>query len=175
MLDEAFNLGVALACVSNDMPVGQFTKCAAVAARMQQPDAVPAKRLVIKAAHDVMAFCGEANTAPAHHLRLVANLPGWSAHAEDVYSSVVKSCSIAAMMEKRAFNEAVEGMGSLAKGIGYAGLAAGGGLGSLYWLMSRHATQDEADIEAKKQQRDYYRQLNNELQASLRRKYRYQA
>jgi hypothetical protein len=175
MNEEAFDLGVALGCVSNDVPLAAFTKLAAVADRMNQPDAASAKRLVIKAAHDVMTACGDGQSAPANHLAILHGTPGWSAHADEVYSTVVKSCAVVSLMEKRAFNDTIEGLGNVAKGIGYTGLMAGAGLGSLYWMLSRHASQDEADVEGKKQQLQYYKNLNHELNDSLRRKYRYTA
>jgi hypothetical protein len=173
MQNEAFNLGVALACVSHNLPMTSFPKLAGVAAKMQSAEAIPAKRLLIKSAHDVMVLCGTGHTAPARHLEILADLPGWSTHAEDVYHDLVKACALSETLEKHAFNEAVEGAGNLAKGIGYAGVLGGAGLGSLYWMLSRHATQNEADVEAKKRQLQYYQHLNHELQDSLRRKYRY--
>ena len=40
-------------------------------------------------------------------------------------------------------------------------------------MLSRHSTQDEKETEAKKQQLNYYQQLNREIQDSMQRKFRY--
>jgi len=140
---------------------------------MKREDSAPAKRLLLKSAHDIMVFCGDGHAAPARHLEILSELPGWSRHSEDVYLELVKACALSENLEKQAFAETVEGAGSLAKGLGYAGILGGAGLGSLYWLLSRHATQNEADVEAEKQKLNYYHHLNRELQDSLKRKYRY--
>lgn len=161
--------------MSHGRSPGELTKIAAVAHRMASPDAVPAKRLVVKSAHDVMCFCGDEFSAPAQHLKMIHELPGWSAHAEDVYGTVVKSCAVAECLEKHAFADAAEGIGSLAKGVGYTGVLGGAGLGALYWMLSRHASQGTADVESKKHQLAYYNQLNHELQESMRNKYPYNA
>jgi len=172
-MNDAFNLGVALECTSRGVSVGSFPKMAGVARAMALPEAAEAKRLVVKTAHDLMALCGDGRTAPAYHLQLLIDTPGWSAHADDVYGTLVKACALCESLEKHAFADAVEGAGNLAKGIGYAGVLGGAGLGSLYWYLSRHATQDDADIEAKKQQVKYYHNLNRELKDSLQRRYQY--
>src|ERR1019366_7801433 len=118
MHNDAFQLGVDLALLSNGRLPGELTKIAAVAHRMEHEDAVPAKRLVIKSAHDVMTYCGSEFTAPAQHLKILADMPGWSAHAEDVYSTLVKAAALSECLEKHAFADTVEGAGSLAKTIG---------------------------------------------------------
>ena len=173
-MEDAFQLGVNLALAARCLPFGSITKMAGVAATMQRPEAADAKRLVIKAAHDLMISCGDGYTAPARHLEILSSMPKWSSHAADVYSTIVQSCMAVQELEKRAFTDAIEGAGALAKGIGYAGVGGGMGLGALYWMLSRHATQDEADIAGKKHQLQYYRGLNKELQDSLRQKYRYE-
>ena len=171
--NDFFQLGADMALMANGRHPGDLHKIAAVAHRMASPDAAPAKRLVIKSAHDVMTICGGEFTAPAQHLKILHDLPGWSTHAQDVYETVVKSCALAETLEKRAFADTVEGVGSLAKGIGYAGIAGGAGLGALYWMLARHANQGDADVESKKHQLAYYNRLNAELKDSLQRKYQY--
>lgn len=173
MLTDAFNLGVALECVSRELDPASFPKMAGVAETMHRPEAIPAKRLFIKAAHDLMSLCGDGHTAPANHLQILDETPGWSAHADDVYSTLVRACALSESLEKHAFSDVTEGAADLAKGIGYTGVLGGAGLGSLYWLLARHATQDAADIEAKKKQLEYYKNLNREMQDSLQRKYKY--
>ena len=170
---DFFQLGVDMALMANGRKPAELHKIAAVAHRMASPDAVPAKRMVIKSAHDVMTFCGDEFTAPSQHLAILSNMPGWSTHAEDVYNTVVKSCSLAETLEKRAFADTVEGVGSLAKTLGYAGIGAGAGLGTLYWLLARHANQGSADVESKKHQLAYYNRLNAELKDSMQRRYQY--
>lgn len=166
-------MGVALECASRRIPLANFVKLAGVAERFDSPDAVPAKRLIIKAAHDLMICCGDEATAPAFHLQLLSEMPKWSSHAEDVCRTVVQTCATVQTLEKRAFEDVLSGAGALGRTIGYTGMAGGAGLGALYWMLSRHATQDEADIEGKKQQAQYYDRLNRDLQDSMRRKYRY--
>lgn len=174
-MNEAFQFGIQLECISRGIDPSDFHKYAAVAEVMASKEAAPAKRLLLKAAHDLMVLCGDGTKAAAFHLQQVIELPGWSTHADDVYNTVVQACAANDCLEKHAFNDTVEGLGHVAKGLGYAGVLGGAGMGSLYWLLSRHATQDEKDNEARKQQLNYYNQLNRELQDSLARKYRYNA
>lgn len=53
------------------------------------------------------------------------------------------------------------------KGIAGVGVGAGAGLGSLIWLMNRHASKDTNDIEALKAKVDYYNNLTDQIRQEL--------
>jgi len=135
----------------------------------------PAGRLLIKAARDVMVATGRGHTAPAFHLHFLSKSADWNEHAKEVALNVAQILEIFDPMRKQAFNLRDVGSAGLAAGKGalLGSMALGGGLGALYWMLSRHANQDTADIEAMQRQVDYYDELGRELEDSMRRKYRY--
>ena len=165
--------GIMLGCAEHQVAVTSFPFIQGMAKRANSPDNGPAGRALIKAAHDVMVACGYENTAPRMHLLLVAEQPAWNPHCQDVMNHVAGVLQVMAPMEKVAFSDVMSGIGTAARGVGYGSIGAGAGLGALYWLLSRHVTQDDADIEAKQQQADYYHSLSRELKDSMDRKYRY--
>jgi hypothetical protein len=136
----------------------------------------PAGRLLIKAARDVMVATGRGQTAPAFHLHFLSKSADWNEHTKEVARDVAEILEIFDPMRKQAFKlPDVVGAGAAAgKGALLGSMALGGGLGSLYWLLSRHANQDSADIEAMQRQVNYYDELGRELEDSMRRKYRYE-
>ncbi len=135
-------------------------------------------RLLLKMAHAVLQVTNAGDSAPAHHLRILHETPGWSKHASEVAGLVASTIMMLKPVEeeqfrKTAFSDLMSAGGQAGKMLGYGSLGAGAGLGALYWLLSRHATQDEADIEGMTRQVDYYDELGRNLQESMRRNYRY--
>lgn len=173
---NSHQLGILLACIENGVDPRDFSRIEGMAkAASQNPG--PVGRMIAKAAYDVMATCGRAHTAPANHLLMISKQASWCPQFQDVVDEVQRTLFVLLPLEKRAFQvsggDVLGALGSVGKGIGYGSLLAGGGLGALYWLLNRHSTQDESDIEAMKQQADYYQQLTRELEHNLRRKYNY--
>jgi hypothetical protein len=121
------------------------------------------------------ALCrsGREFTAPAFHLRMVKEAKDWSPHHQEVVDDVTRTVMALEPLKKMAFSDAMSGAGLALKGIGYGSLGLGAGAGALYWLLSRHANQDSADLEAMQKQVEYYNELGRELEESMRRKYRY--
>lgn len=141
--------------------------------KLASADGAAVERLLVKAAHACMFFSDMGHLAPAMHLKLVSDQSHWGPHCEEVATNVSRALSVLEPMHKQAFAEITEGIGAGTKGLGYASLGAGAGLGSLYWLLSRHANQEAANLEASKKQIEYYHQLSRELNHSMRRKYHY--
>ena len=173
-------LGEQLACIEFGVDPGTFPFHAGRAKVASASG--PLGRQVAKAAYDMMAQCGRGNTAPANHLLLISKQAAWHPQYQEVITTILDAARAVADLQKQAHTkQAVDSgditgaLGSLTKGLGYGSLAAGTGIGSLYWLLSRHASQDDADIESMKRRRDYYQQLTGEMEDSMRRKYRYEA
>lgn len=135
----------------------------------------PAARLMFKAARDLLVATGRGQSAPAYHLHFLSKSASWDVHAKEVASHVAQVIDVLGPMHKQAFNvRDVAGAGGLmGRGALLGSMMLGGGLGTLYWLLSRHSNQDAADIESMQNQVNYYNELSKELEDSMRRKYRY--
>lgn len=143
-------------------------------AKVWDAEGGPAGRLLIKAARDVLIATGAGHTAPAFHLHFLAKSADWNTHSKEVAADIARVLEIFEPHRKEAFVKDLTGAGMAgARGALLGSMALGGGLGSLYWLLSRHSNQDNADIEAMQRQVEYYNELSRELQDSMRRKYRY--
>lgn len=136
-------------------------------------DGEPVQRLVLKAASDCMRRFGAPGHPATWHAHFAAKSAVWTPHHRSIYDTVVRTCRMFDGLHKQAFADAASAVGLAGKGIGYGALLGGAGLGSLYWLLSRHASQDAAEVEAMKQQEEYYRRLGHQLQGSLDNEYRY--
>lgn len=147
-----------------------------IASGMDGAKSASAGRLVVKAARDVLVATGRGYSAPSFHLYFVAKSADWNRHCQDVTDHVVRVLKVLEPMQKQAFTvpDAIGAAGLAGRGALYTSLGLGGGLGTLYWLLNRHATQDDSDAESMKHQIHYYHQLSNELDDSLRRKYHYE-
>lgn len=135
----------------------------------------PIGRLIAKAAASVMTECGRGNTAPAIHLALISKQANWVPQYQETINLVLDCIKMLEPMEKAAFNvgDAVGAGESIAKGVGYGTLGAGMGAGALWWLLSRHALQNDSKEKAMQGQVDYYNQLSSELEDQLKRRYGY--
>ena len=133
----------------------------------------PIGRLIAKAAAAVMIECGRGNTAPAIHLALISKQANWVPQYQETVNLVLDCIKMLEPMEKAAFNvgDAVGAGESIAKGVGYGTLGAGMGAGALWWLLSRHALQNDSKEKAMQGQVDYYQQLTSELDDQMRRRY----
>jgi len=136
-------------------------------------DGEPVRRMVLKAAADCMHAFGAPGHPATWHAHFAAKSAVWTQHHAGLYDTVVRTCRLHDGLHKQAFADAAAAAGLAGKGIGYGALLGGAGLGSLYWLLSRHASQDAAEVEAMKQQEEYYRRLGHQLQGSLANEYRY--
>lgn len=136
----------------------------------------PSGRLLIKAAHDLLVATGRGRTAPAWHLHFLTKMSDWDAHSKEVAEHIGQVMEVLEPMRKQAFNvsDAIGAGGTVGRAALLTSLAAGGGLGSLYWLLSRHSNQDSSDIESMQNQVNYYNELSKEVEDSMRRKYRYE-
>lgn len=145
------------------------------AAEVWDKDGGPSARLLFKAARDLFIATGRPHCAPAYHLHFLSKSASWDEHAKEVAQLVVQTMEVLEPMRKQAMSlKDVVGAGTLAgRGALLGSIGAGAGLGSLYWMLSRHSNQDNADIEAMQKQVQYYRELSKELEDSMRRKYRY--
>lgn len=135
----------------------------------------PAARLVFKAARDLLTATGRQYSAPAFHFHFLSKSADWNDHAKEVVTLVAQVVEVMSPMHKQAFNikDVTSAAGLAGRGALLGSVGLGAGLGSLYWLLSRHSNQDDADIEAMRKQVDYYHSLSKELEDSMRRKYRY--
>ena len=135
----------------------------------------PAARLLVKAARDLMIATGRGGSAPAYHLHFISKSADWNLHCREVANHVASILKVMedGVKEGSTIRNLIGGGTVLGRGALYGALGLGGGLGALYWLLSRHANQDSADMEAMNHQIKYYNQLSHELEDSMRRKYRY--
>lgn len=169
-------VAIHMACAGLGVNPSEYTfRKGAAAAHEQNPGAVG--RAILKTAHEIMCFTGRGATAAAFHLDLITKSADWHPQFQETADTVIRALIATKAFQKQAFHagDLTAAVGSLAKGVGYGSLGAGAGAGSLYWLLSRHAKQDDADIAAKQQQLDYYNQLSSEIQDAMNRKYQYAA
>lgn len=168
------SVGIELACANLGVKPGeyQFRKGAA---SVQDEGVIG--RSIAKIANEVMCFCGRGWTAPARHLEMISKSAAWFPQHQEAVNTVLRALIATQAFQKQAVHVAdiIGGTGSLAKGIGYGAAIGGSGLGSLYWLLSRHSRQDDADIDAMTREKDYYTQLSGEIEDAMKRKYNYNA
>lgn len=174
MRDE-LALGPLLACSEFTLDAGAISFCEGRATKFASVDGAPAGRLILKMASQILEATGRGQTAPAHHLRnLMATKEASSAsHFQEVVDHVTGVMHALEPMSKRAFTDAAGAAGLAGRAGLYGSVGLGTGLGALYWLLSRHSSQDSADLESMQNQVDYYQQLGAELEDSMRNKYRY--
>jgi len=168
------DFGILLGCAEMGVAPESFSVLEGIAETMDKSSS--AERLLVKAAYDLMVATGREFEAPTYHLRFVAKAAHWSDHCREIAGHVARTLKVLEPMQKQAFSLGDAGGAAMLglRGLGYGSLGLGAGLGSLYWLLSRHANQDDADIESMKHQVHYYNQLSKELNDSMRRKYRYE-
>jgi hypothetical protein len=169
---DAFELGVVAACFDHGVDPSRFHVWEAQAKRASAANGAVGRRL-LKRAFAVLVLAGRAKSAAAQHLRLAAALPEWNDHCQELTDDVCRVLRALQPFAKQAFADTLEGAHAALKGGWYAALGAGAGLGSLYWLLARHANQDDADVEATRNQAYYYQDLGREIEDTLRRKYNY--
>lgn len=168
----ARDIGFFIACAEHTSPVNQLRVVEGMAEKMASADSAPVCRLLCKVAHEAMVFSDQGHTAPAMHLKL-ASEQGWSTHLQDISEHVAQTIHLLEPMAKEAFAEMMDGAGAGARALAYGSVGAGAGAGALYWLLNRHANEEDAALQAKKKQIDYYHNLGKELNESMRRKYHY--
>ena len=169
------NLGVVVGMLNRGYSPADFNYIKGQA-EVWDAEGGPAGRLMLKAARDVLIATGRGHTAPAFHLNFLCKMGSWDPHTREVAQHVAQLLEVLRPHEKRAFGlrDALSAGGLAGRGALLGSVGLGGGLGALYWLLSRHANQDSADISAMQNQVDYYRELGRELEDSMRRKYRYE-
>ncbi len=170
------DLGIQMACAEHGIKPSHYAFISGVA-KSAKANRGPIGRLIAKTAANMMTECGLGNTAPAIHLAMVSKQAEWHPQFQEAVGIVLSAIEVLKPMEKQAFNLGdVAGAGeSVAKGVGYGTLGAGVGAGALWWLLSRHALQEDAKAKAMQGQVDYYNQLSSEIGDQMRRKYGYGA
>ncbi len=170
------DFGILLGCAEMGVAPESFSVLEGIAETMDKSASSSAERLLVKAAYDLMVDKGYEFAAPTYHLRFVAKSAYWNDHCREIANHIVRTLRVLEPMQKQALSLSDAGGAAMLglRGLGYGSLGLGAGLGSLYWLLSRHANQDDADIESMKHQVHYYNQLSKELNDSMRRKYRYE-
>jgi len=171
---DFLHLGVEMVCAERNIRLDQLPALLGVA-KVASENPGPIGRLVAKAAAELMTQTGQGNSAPAIHLALIAKQANWIPQHQDAVNIVLGCLEALRPMEKQSFDlGSLAGAGeSLAKGVGYGTLGAGIGAGTLWWLLSRHALQNDAKQKAQQGQIDYYNQLSSEIQDQMRRRYGY--
>jgi hypothetical protein len=151
-------------------------------------DDAAANRLMCKVAAAIYALAGD-SVSPYYCLfEKLASVPVWkkayNQFTDAVYNVVggewrERCRDEAEFMQKMAgLGSALTGLGrlglstapSVLKALPAVGIAAGAGLGSLYWLANRHADADDVDNTALKAKVDYYRALAHDISEQLTRK-----
>lgn len=174
------DLGFAVGLLENQMPLSrrdELVGFAKVAAAHQDQWGRP----ILRVAANLLANTGHAKSAAYFHLKLLNEQP-WSKHASTVLEQVVDAIRATTQETKRASvlgemltlggnfaGPGAAGLGLAGKSLLYGGVGAGAGLGSLYWLLNRHASEDDAENETKQHQVDYYQRLAREVEETMRR------
>jgi len=163
-----------MACAERGIKLDQFPTLLGVAKQAaENPGTIG--RLIAKAAAELMTQTGLGNTAPAIHLALIAKQANWIPQHQEAVNIVLTCLEALRPMEKQAglADHAIGGLESAVKGVGYGALGLGAGAGALWWMLSRHALENEAKQKAQQNQIDYYNQLSSEISDQMRRKYGY--
>ncbi len=144
------DFGVMLGCVEMGVPPKGFAFVEGLAEAMTGEKSASAGRVLVKAARDLMCATGYGHTAPSFHLHFVYKSADWNEHCQDVADHVTRTLKVLEPMQKQAFGvgDAMAAGGLAGRGALYGSMGLGSGLGALYWLLSRHANQDDSDIES---------------------------
>lgn len=180
----AYQLGMVVGLLENGKPADSASEIigfAKQAAAHQEHWGRP----ILRTFTQLMQVAGREKSATCQHLNFLNTTP-WTQHTEEVLHTVIdtfRACeaevkSAAALKDMANLGGAwmapgVAGLGLAGKGLLYAGAGAGAGMGALWWMLNRHASQDDADNEAKQKQVEYYNRLAEELEDSMRRKHGY--
>lgn len=170
---DSRTLGITMACAENNIRPRSFNKMVGVAEEVTKNPHIG--RLLAKSAATLMAANGAGTTAPCIHLALISKQADWTPQCQEVVNDVIRCMKVLEPMEKKSMNlgDITGAAESAVKGIGYGTLGAGIGAGTLWWLLGRHAMQEDSKSQAMSQQIDYYNQLTKEIENTLRRKYKY--
>lgn len=154
------------------------------------------QKFVCKVAADSFAALGQQNELEYHIYEKLASTPVWypelDMFSDAVFASLGKVATEHHESEKNIMNDALVKSSSIKEklmgliqpvlgalkstaevtpqiiqGVALAGAAGGSALGSLYWLLNSHASEDEADAEVLKAKIDYYNKVNNEIKKQL--------
>ena len=172
-MNEIEKLGAFTACIEAGISPDFAPQAEGAFEKLSSEEAAPIGRLLLQGAIAAMDVSGFGATLPALHLKLAAFDPVWTEHSQDLADHVSTVLEILEPMEKKAFGDVTEGLGLGVRTLGYGAVGAGGALGSLLWLLNRHAQEENADQESTKKQINYYHNLSKELHESLQRKYGY--
>jgi hypothetical protein len=172
-MNDIEKLGAFAACVEHGISPACIPEMEGAFDKLASEEAAPLGRLLIQGAYAAMVVAGFGDTAPAFHLKMAAEDPVWTEHSQELSEHVSETLDVLAPLEKRAFDDLLEGLGTGARTLGYGAVGAGAGLGSLLWLLNRHGKEEDAQQESTKRQINYYHNLARELHESLRRKYGY--
>ena len=182
---NAYDLGFIAGLTEHGMPLNirpELEGFAKQASACQETWGRPILRLAAR----LLESAGMEKSAARFHLRLLNEQP-WSSHSETVLHQVIDAVRAVDQQFKQAsaLGEMVNmggrwagpgaaGLGLAGKSLLYGGVGAGAGLGSLWWLLNRHASEDDAENESKQHQVDYYNRLANEVQETMNRNNDYQ-
>lgn len=165
----------------DSLPTDQHIKSAAEFSDiLQDPQSSAFLRMVIKAAANFVGEMSDNPADPVHNHLKRASLMGPEIHDHhlELYQEICAACREIDAVTKSASATPLSmltPLGLTAKGLAYGALGAGAGTGALYWLLSRHSRQGDAELESMQQQVDYYDDLHRRLSSRLKDKYGYDA
>lgn len=171
-------VGTLMSVFENFDSVGDYKQAARRQEVLTQEEANAFFRVVIKAAADFLeANPTDTSALVQRHLKYASQVqdPFAGSHQRDLFRDICAVCREYGQTEKQALMGNLKDLASLAgttvKGLGYGTALAGAGTGALYWLLSRHARQGTAELEAMEQQAEAYRDLNRRIEQRLRDRY----
>ena len=163
------DVGIVAACVANGINPSDFVQIQGFRRGLEKSaEAADLGRMVAGLAHDVLLEAGEGELIETHIYGELAKSASWSDMHFELVAPVYRALdTVMRAMEK----QAAEGGGGLLSEAGKwvvgGGMLGGGALGSLYWLLNRQATTDDAHSESLQSRTDLYKRMAREIRQEL--------
>jgi len=185
-----FNLGVKMASAARGRDPQSLVTISGLLSTIDNPKEANygfIQKFVCKVAADAFSEAGRKNEMEYHVFEKLANTTIWYPEF-DSYSNAVFAALGAIATEheqqvKEASSETVvkqaqtllpnlismagKSTPDVIKGLAAAGALGGGITGGLYWLLNRHANEDEDEAEVVKAKIDYYNKISDEIKRQL--------
>ncbi len=185
-----FNLGVKMASAARGRDPQSLVTISGLISTVDNPKEANygfIQKFVCKVAADAFSEAGRKNEMEYHVFEKLANTTIWYPEF-DSYSNAVFAAlgSIATEHEQQVKEASAETVVKQAqtllpnlismagkstpdviKGLAAAGALGGGITGGLYWLLNRHANEDEDEAEVVKAKIDYYNKISDEIKRQL--------
>lgn len=191
MTDSSFfNLGVKLAAAVRNRDSQNLVSLSGLTSTIDNPKEANygfVQKFACKIAADAFAEAGRKSEMEYHIFEKLASVPVWysqfDAYSNAAFAALGRVATEYEQQVKQASNDdlvkeasslipkliAMTGKSTpdIIKGFAGAGAIGGGITGGLYWLLNRHAQEDEDEAEAIKAKTDYYNKISDEIKRQL--------